>query len=333
MNSTDRDVIERVVAWLAQGQQGFLFTVVKTWGSAPRPVGSLLAINAQGEMAGSVSGGCIEEDLLGRVRDGALARDLPSLLAYGSTRAEAERFGLPCGGRLELVVEPLCEVGNWQAILAAMDAGQLMARSLDLVTGAVALEPVAGDGTDLLYVNGQLVKQFGAAWQMLIIGAGHVAQHLAPMAQALDYRVLVCEPRADYAAAWQLSHTELTQAMPDDVVRERVGHGRWVVLALTHDPRLDDMALMEALASPASYVGALGSERSNRQRRQRLAELGVPPAAVARLHGPVGLPIGSRTPPEIAIAILADLIAERRGAERVCAERMAQNVQDAVALG
>jgi xanthine dehydrogenase accessory factor len=146
---------------------------------------------------------------------------------------------------------------------------------------------------------------------MLLIGAGHLSQYVSQLALMLDYRVIVCEPREEYAQAWQLDGTELTTMMPDDAVQHYALQPRSIVLTLTHDPKLDDMALLDALGSSAFYVGAIGSQRNCDARRQRLRELGVPARHIQRLHAPVGLPIGSHTPPEIALSIMADITQQR----------------------
>ena len=147
----------------------------------------------------------------------------------------------------------------------------------------------------------------------MLIGAGQLSRFVAQMAQALDYEVIVCDPREEYAASWQTADAVLDVRSPDDAVCALARDARTAVIALTHEPKLDDLALMEALVSQAFYVGALGSRANNARRRARLAGLALPPAAIARLHGPVGLPIGSRTPAEIAVAILAELTAVRNG--------------------
>lgn len=307
----DQGLLQRVVAWLRAGHPVSLVTVVRTWGSAPRPVGSLLALTAQGDMAGSVSGGCVEDDLRAWVRERDTAMPVERL-TYGVTREQAGRFGLPCGGRLELIAETLSNAAQCEDLLAQLMQRRSVRRSLDTVSGAVRLAPDDG-GAEFEYDGRTLVRVFGPAWRLLLIGAGPIAQHLAVVAPALGYRVMICEPREEYRRNFSAPDADMLAGMPDDVVRERVTDSRCAVVALTHDPRLDDMALMEALASPAFYVGALGSMRNNAARRERLALLGLDRQSIGRMRGPVGLSIGSRSPPEIAVAILAELIAVRRG--------------------
>jgi xanthine dehydrogenase accessory factor len=312
VESADREVLAAAASWLEQGRRVYLATVVRTWGSSPRPVGSLMAVCDDTRFAGSVSGGCVEDDLAARLAARVLPATPPRLESYGIAAEQTHRFGLPCGGRLDLVVEELTSAEPLRAILRRMDARELIARRLCLGTGEASLHPARRDQV-FEFDGDNLIRVFGPAWRLLLIGAGQLSRHVAEMALALDYHVIVCDPREDYAAAWQVNGAELDARMPDEVVRERACDARSAVIALTHDPKLDDMALREALPSPAFYVGALGSRANNARRRERLKSLNVPESALARLHGPVGLPIGSRTPAEIAIAILAELTAVRHG--------------------
>jgi xanthine dehydrogenase accessory factor len=310
--STDSEVLAQAVAWLESGHAVRLVTVAQTWGSSPRPVGSLLAIDDRGQLCGSVSGGCVEDDLRTRLMQGALADTSPTLVSYGVDREQAQRFGLPCGGRLELLVEHLNSAAQLRRVLHILQTRERIMRRVCLTTGEASLHP-EGNSAPFFYDGKRLEKTFGPTWRLLLIGAGHLSHHVAQMALTLDYHVTVCDPRAEYAASWQLTGVDVDTRMPDDAVRALACDAHSVVMALTHDPKLDDMALMEALESAAFYVGALGSRANNQKRRERLAQLGVAPQALARLHGPIGLAIGSRTPPEIAIAILAELTAARHG--------------------
>jgi xanthine dehydrogenase accessory factor len=312
MDSVDLDVLRSTVSWLAEGRRVLMATVAATWGSAPRPPGAWLAIRDDGVPVGSVSGGCIEEDLIARVRRGEFAGRKPLPLTYGVTREEALRFGLPCGGTLRLVLEAEPDRAVLADLLARVERGETAARRVDLVTGRVILR-AAGPGETFRVGDDALVAIHGPVRRLLIVGAGQISAHLARMAQALDYRVTVCDPREEYAAAWQVPGAELVSTMPDDTVLAMNLDGRSAVVALTHDPKLDDMALLEALKSPAFYVGALGSMKSNAKRRERLGQFDLSADEIARLRGPVGLAIGSRTPPEIAVAILAEMTAVKNG--------------------
>lgn len=316
---TDQQVLQTASEWLQQGHDVVLITVLKTWGSSPRPPGSLMIMRNDGALSGSVSGGCVEEDLLQRYRDNELSESYPTCLNYGVNREEASRFGLPCGGRLELLVEQLDDTGQLQPLLNAMQQQQLVARHVDLQTGKVTLEDARAE-QDFIYTNIYVRKIFGPQWNMLLIGAGHLSQYVSQMALMLGYRVIVCDPREEYANSWQIEGTELTTLMPDDAVQQYAQQDRSIVIALTHDPKLDDMALLDALESPAFYVGAIGSLRNSESRRQRLKELGVSTQQLERLHAPVGLSIGSHTPPEIAVSILAE-ITQQRNVESILAKQ------------
>lgn len=311
MNSLDLDVLRQARAWQSQGQPVWLVTVIETWGSAPRPPGALLAMRGDGLVVGSVSGGCVEDDLIERVRHGERI-DRPSLVSYGVTKEEAARFGLPCGGNLRLVQEPLTESAWIDELLARTERHELVARRLDLETGRVEIESaLRGDAFE--FDGSSLRALFGPRWRLLIIGAGQLSQVLAGMALALDFDVICCDPREEYHLTWDMPHTTFSRAMPDDLVAELQLDPHSAVVALTHDPKLDDMALLEALKSPAFYVGALGSRGNTRKRKERLALFDLSADEIDRLHGPVGLNIGARTPAEIAVSILAELIAVRNG--------------------
>jgi xanthine dehydrogenase accessory factor len=312
MDSVDMQVLKTASGWLAAGRKVTLATVIRTWGSAPRPIGALTAIRDDGMVVGSVSGGCIEDDMIERVKNGELVQERPVTTRYGVSAEEAQRFGLPCGGTLELVLEPLTAASRLDELLQRIERHELVVRRLDMQSGAVTL--AAGQWSDQLAFDGvALTTVHGPRWRLLIIGAGQLSQYLAQMAQALDYQVTVCDPREEYAEGWNLPGAELKRGMPDDVVLELNLDGHSAVVTLTHDPKLDDMALLEALKSPAFYVGAIGSKKNNEARRRRLAEFDLSRAEIDRLHGPVGLKIGSKTPPEIAVAILAEMTAIRNG--------------------
>lgn len=314
MDSVDLQVLKNSLAWLEAGRRVVLATVVETWGSAPRPPGALLSVRDDGLVAGSVSGGCVEDDLIERIRAGDLAAERPELVTYGVTKEQAERFGLPCGGRLRVVLEPLRDTATLAALLDHVSRRELVRRELDLDSGATRLVPASR--SDEFQFDGQRMSAvFGPRWRLLIIGAGQISRYLAQMAQALDYNVTVCDPREEYAEGWDLPGVGFDRGMPDDVVLAFEPEGHTAVVALTHDPKLDDLALLEALKSAAFYVGALGSRVTTEKRRRRLAEFDISADELARLHGPVGLRIGGKTPPEIAVSIVAEMTAVRHGVE------------------
>ena len=312
MDSIDLEVLKTAAGWIGAGHRCELITVIKTWGSSPRPIGATLAICDDGRVVGSVSGGCIEDDLIERVRQSGITRTVPEIVSYGITADEAHRFGLPCGGTIELAIEPLSSASTIIELLDRLDRHELVARNLNLQTGEVTLTPALAGAVQQV-ADGVLTTIHGPRWRLFIIGAGQLSRFLAQVAMAMDFYVTVCDPREEYRAGWHLPGVQLVHTMPDDLVIEAQLDHRSAVVALTHDPKLDDLALMEALKSDAFYVGAIGSRVNNAKRRERLKEFDLSDEQLARLHGPIGIYIGSKTPSEIAISILAELTAIKNG--------------------
>lgn len=311
MDSLDLQVLRQARAWVAGGQHVWLVTVIETWGSAPRPPGALLALCADGRVVGSVSGGCVEDDLIDRVRHGERV-PRPALMTYGVSKEEAARFGLPCGGTLRLVQEPLQDSDWIDEILRRTSRHELVARVLDLTTGQTQLGS-AVRGETFQFDGLKLRSLFGPRWRLVIIGAGQLSRVVAQMALALDFEVICCDPREEYNLTWDVPGTTFSRSMPDDLVVELQLDAHSALIAITHDPKLDDMALLEALKSSAFYVGALGSRGNTAKRKERLALFELAADEIARLHGPVGLHLGSKTPAEIAVEIVAEIVAVRNG--------------------
>lgn len=312
MDAVDVHVLRTLHAWRQAGHDAVLVTVVKTWGSAPRPEGALLALRVGVEMVGSVSGGCIEDDIFSRCTAGD-GMAPATLVRYGISAEEAHRFGLPCGGSMQLVLERNPCAQQLAQLLAHIDVGRLMVRSLDMPSGSVSLQ-VAQQFAPLAFDGHMLRAHLGPRWRMLLIGAGVLAQYLARMAHSVGFAVTVCDPRCEHAASWDSNCGPLLHCMPDDAVLAFRPDPSTCVVTLSHDPKLDDLAVLEALASPAFYVGAIGSRRNNAARRARLIEhFDVDPMVMQRLHGPIGLFIDSKTPAEIAVSILAEIIAIKNG--------------------
>ena len=323
MENLDLMVLNQLLGWRAQGQKALLATVVRTWGSSPRPVGSIMALCETGSVVGSVSGGCIEDDLIYRYKrisqptaahpSENLTHDIPDSpperVTYGVSADEAHRFGLPCGGTLELVLEFNPEVAELQQLVDMLTQGQMVHRRTDMSTGKVtllqALQPQAlsDDGKNLC-------NCFGPEYRMLLIGAGQLTEYLATMALFCGFAVTVCDPREEYRSGWQVAGVTLLSDMPDDVVKAFHVDKRTCVIALTHDPKLDDLALLEALSCDALYVGAIGSRRNDEARRSRMVEhFDQTQDSLAPLRGPIGIFIGSKTPPEIAVSVMAEVLA------------------------
>ncbi len=312
MENLDVIVLQTLKGWRAAGRQALLATVIRTWGSSPRPEGSIMALSEDGAVVGSVSGGCIEDDLIRQFstsRAGEFPGGPPRRLTYGVTADEAHRFGLPCGGTLELLLEFNPELSQLELLLDALAKGRLVQRRTLLTTGAVTLD-VAEQPNRIRLTETHLVNTFGPQFRMLIIGAGQLSEYLATMANFCGFAVTVCDPRQEYRTSWSVPNVNLLHDWPDDVVKAFRPDRRSCVLALTHDPKLDDLALLEALETEAFYVGAIGSRRNSRQRRDRLVEhFDQTQASVARLRGPIGIYIGSKTPAEIAVSVMAEVLA------------------------
>ncbi len=311
MDSLDLQVLQQARDWHRQGHAVWFVTVIETWGSAPRPPGALLALRGDGLVVGSVSGGCVEDDLIDRVRHGERVGK-PSLITYGVSKEEAARFGLPCGGNLRLVQEPLIDAQWIDDVLARTERHELVARIVSLDTGKVSIES-ATRGEAFSFDGHTMRGLFGPRWRMLIVGAGQLSRALAQMALALDFEVICCDPREEYHLTWDVPGSIFSKAMPDDLVLELQLDPHCAVVAVTHDPKLDDMVLLEALKSSAFYVGALGSRGNTTKRKERLALFDLGAHEIDRLHGPIGLDIGARTPAEIAVSILAEVVSVRSG--------------------
>ena len=317
MEDLDTIVLRTARHWQQQGLAVILVTVARTWGSSPRPPGSLLAINERGETVGSISGGCIEDDLISRIREEgvqAVCTDaLPQVQRYGISADQAHRFGLPCGGTIELVLEPITDRTHLDALLLACEQRRNIARHLDLHTGEAELRAGTRGGVPVLN-DDQLITFMGPQVRLIVIGASDLSRFLCQFALSLGFEVIVCDPREEYRASWQLSGVTVSDEMPDDLILRLQPDARTAVIALTHDPKLDDLALIDALQSQAFYVGAIGSRRNSEHRRERLrTHFDIPEDSLQSLHGPAGLYIGSKTPAEIALSIMAQIVAVKNG--------------------
>lgn len=310
MDSTDLAVLKTATAWIGDGKRTALATVVETWGSAPRPRGAWLVIREDGQVVGSVSGGCVEDDLIERVQREILDRASPELITYGVSRDDAARFGLPCGGTVRIVVEPHPDLSTLEMLLQRIAAKRLTAREVDTNTGrSVLRDATRGDTFEF---DGRTMRAiYGPRWRLVVIGAGQLSRHVCEMALAADYEVIVVDPREEFVEGLANTGAVFRRDMPDDAIVDLGVDGHTAIVALTHDPKLDDMALLEALKSAAFYIGAIGSRTSTLKRRERLAMFDLSQAEIDRLHGPVGLFIGARSPAEMAISILAEVTAAK----------------------
>jgi xanthine dehydrogenase accessory factor len=321
MENLDVTVLRTLRDWRQAGKRALLATVVRTWGSSPRPIGSIMALADDGAVVGSISGGCIEDDLIyrhtkayaGTEPGHEIPSGPPSFAKYGVTADEAHRFGLPCGGTLELLLEYDPDAATLDRLVQLLEAGRLVRRTVRLADGAATLEEASAPEEPSV-ADGLLVNTFGPEYRMLLIGAGQLTEYLATMALFSGFAVTVCDPREEYRGAWSVAGAKVVSDMPDDVVLSFKPDRRSCVVALTHDPKLDDLALMEALKTDSFYVGAIGSRRNNEARHQRMVEhFGLTAADLQRLRGPIGVYIGSKTPPEIAVSVMAEILAVKNG--------------------
>ncbi len=318
MQSIDIQVLQAVCQQLRQGRHGWLCTILTTYGSSPRPIGSLLFSDGGDTVVGSLSGGCVEDVLLKKLADGAFSERL-TLDIYGQTREESRALGLPCGGSLQILVERVEPeaLNQFEGALDAALSGQRYYRQIDL--DAQTIEAVSSH--DLRKVvelgNGRYQQYFGPATELVLVGVSLVAEYVAQFALALGYRVSLVDPRADKLDSWKGPDVARYCELPEDLLERYDSCAHCAILALTHDPRIDDLGMLAAIDTDAFYVGALGSARTSAKRTERLIELGIETPQLQRIRAPIGLDIGSKTPPEIAIAILGDIIAHYRGHKEV----------------
>ncbi|WP_396586204.1 XdhC family protein [Bermanella sp. R86510] len=314
MQGSQLDVLYGCLDCVTKQNDVTLVSVAKTWGTSPRPVGSLLAISSDGRFFGSVSGGCVEEDLIERLSNKPVSQ--ATTLIYGENQSERDRFRLPCGGTLTLVAEPFNQRRHIEQLINAIEQRKTQIRTTNLTTQDTTLQSWHGQHPKLVTTNNQLIWQnvLGPMWRLIIVGAGETGQYLAQFAQGIGFDIVVSDPRPEYRSNWPLSNIELENGFPDDVIDSLNVDSRTAIVTIAHDPKVDDMALLSALKSPAFYVGALGSKQNNQARRQRLMEhFDFTQSEVDKLHGPVGLDIGSKQPSEIALSIMAHIVAVKNG--------------------
>lgn len=321
MQSSQQQIISHVEKWLDNQKAVWLCTILKTWGSSPRPIGAMMACTMDGELVGSISGGCIEEDFLEQLRDGSLkdqydADSKPFIVKYGVTVEEQARLKLPCGGQLHVLLEYIDSSSAtrevFKRLASDLENHTKVSRLVNLESGAISVEAESSDEAVILSGT-KMTHSLSPMYRLLILGAGDVAKYVAEMALALEYDVTLCDPRPNYLDNWFVPGVETTAQLPDDVVRERFSNPYSGIIALAHDPRVDDMALMEALKTDAFYIGAMGSVNTSAARRDRLPELGLSQREINRLHAPIGFQINSKTPAEIAIAVMAEITSVRYG--------------------
>ena len=307
------NIPEKALAWYRAGKGAALATVVETWGSAPRRVGSQLAISGEGEIAGSVSGGCVEGAVVAEALD-AMEASAPVLLEYGVSDGDAFAVGLACGGTIRVLVEPVGEVMP-EDVLVELVAARAAREPVAYVTGPQGRR-LMRDGHEMRFRmdrsgfedDGEtFVAIHNPPLRLIIVGAVHIAQALVPMARIAGYDPMLVDPRESFASEARFPGETLVHDWPDEGVRGFGLDSRTALVLLTHDPKLDDPALEQALGSDVFYIGALGSTRTHAKRLERLGNNGFSEAQLARIHGPIGLDIGAAGPAEIAVSILAEM--------------------------
>jgi xanthine dehydrogenase accessory factor len=334
MKAADPFVLSKALDWLAEGRGVALATVIRTWGSAPQPVGSQLLIDHDGNFLGSVSGGCVEAEVITEAAE-VIAGGKPRALEFGVEDNTAWSVGLACGGSIRIFVEKVASDpspdGALPLLTAAVRARRKVALVTHLATGARSVAHSPADveaelvpALDDAFRRGRsaavegrdgevFINVFNPTVRLIIVGAVHVAQPLVPMARALGYDVIIVDPRSAFATEQRFGDVEIVRDWPDEALSKIGMDGRTALIALTHDPRIDDPALIAALASDAFYVGALGSKKTHAKRVERLLQAGVSPNAIVRIHAPIGLDIGAQGAPEIAVSIIAEITAVQRG--------------------
>ena len=297
------------VAMIAQGKQVALATVISTWGSAPRPIGSQLAITSDGDFSGSVSGGCVEGAVILEAQ-AALQDGRCRILTYGVADADAFAVGLACGGEIRILIEPI-DVGGGPTcdeitqIANAFTARETVALSVDCETWERRFVSPSSDKS--YYEDNCFVAVYSPPLRLAIIGAVHITQILAPIARMAGYRVFLVDPRDGFATTARFPDDTFVDEWPD-VAMDKIGlDAHTAVITLSHDPKMDNPALERAIQSDAFYIGALGSTRTHAKRCAYLETAGFTNDQIARIHGPIGADIGSKTPAEIAISIMAEL--------------------------
>ena len=327
MNGSNWFVLQQLNLWLAQGIQPWLATVVETYGSSPRPEGSMMIYHPDKGIIGSLSGGCIEQELISQLATGQLGdQRFPHIIRYGESPEQQARLALPCGGHLDILLEKIesTDQVHFQSLEKALASRQWISRHIDLSEPKRSDESITDSTTkstitivheicehDIQRKPNTIIHALKPHDKLLLVGAGEVARCLAEICKNLEFEVTLCDFRDEFLQGWQVEGVQVIKTMPDDLISEAFHDNHCAIVALAHDPRVDDMAMMQALKTDAFYVGAMGSLITSNKRRERLLELELNPNQIAKLHAPIGIDIHSRTPYEIAVSIAAHLISAR----------------------
>ncbi|HEN8713001.1 TPA: XdhC family protein [Pseudomonas putida] len=320
MQHLDLQVVHQAMQWSGNGQRVWLCTVLATYGSAPRAPGSLLAVNEAGHWVGSLSGGCVEEDFLERVALGEFPEPV-AIVRYGDDSDRRSSIRLPCGGVLEVLVENLpadCEVqAHLRALAGALQGQRRLLREVSLPDGTRRLSDDSCQGPRVERDSTRVRLRVGAAQRLLLAGYSSVAHYCAEFGKGLGFEVILCDPRDEVLEGVVLDGIEVRRELPSEFIANGGCHADTAVVALTHDPKIDDLAMLEAVRTEAFYIGVMGSKATSDKRRERLQRIGgLDSGELARIHAPIGLNLGSKTPAEIALAVLADILRMRNGIER-----------------
>lgn len=318
MRQLDLHVMDSALQWARDGHPLWLCTVLSTYGSAPRAPGAMLVARADGQFVGSLSGGCVEEAFLEALARGELQAPA-QIVRYGESDDERQRLRLPCGGILQVLVEHRLPDEHWlnhlQDVSAALLGQRRLVRELDLTSGKFSLAlDLGGEATQ---VHAEQVRvRVGPALRLVLAGLSPVAEYCASFARAIGCEVIACDPREEMSGHAPQGARFYPQ-MPSEFIAAGNCHEATAVVALTHDPRIDDLALMEAVRTPAFYIGAMGSRQTSARRAERLARVGgLNEEQIARIHMPIGLDLGSKTPAEIALSVIADVLRVYHGKAR-----------------
>lgn len=319
MKQLDLQVIQQARDWLATGKPVWLCTVLSTFGSAPRGPGAMLVALDNGEHRGSLSGGCVEEDFLERLAARQFSA-VNQVVRYGEGGL-APTLSLPCGGVLDVLVEHFAPHADSDHYLGrveqALSGGERVTRQVTLGGSVRGLRAVERGEPRVQRAGDDVSVRMGAVFRLLLAGLSPVAEYCASFAVALGYEVILCDPRTEVTAGFAMDGVELRSVLPSVFIEEGGCHSSTAVVALTHDPRLDDLTMLEAVRSEAFYIGAMGSMRTSQKRMERLARIGgLDEQALTRIHAPIGLNLGSKTPAEIAMAVMADVLRTANGVPR-----------------
>jgi xanthine dehydrogenase accessory factor len=319
MHHLDLQVIERALKWANEGLTVWLCTVLKTFGSSPREPGAMLVACSTGAYIGSLSGGCVEEDFIGRLQSGDFDKPVQQIRYGGEDSAASVR--LPCGGSLDVLVEQLTPTAENLTHLEVMHATllgrQSLSRYISLSDGRKRFNPATLADPAVAFDTTSVSIRIGPALRLIIAGISSISSPCALFAQSLGFEVIVCDPNEDARKNFDVPGVEVQAVLPSVFIASGGCHANTAVVAVTHDPRIDDLAMIEAVRTEAFYIGVMGSQQTSQQRAERLLRSGgLTDAQLARITMPIGLNLGSKTPSEIALAVMADIVRLYRGKTR-----------------